>query len=59
MAATPVVNVFLMLLALRKDSCETPSRPAMDPARTVAPPARLINSELMIFLQETPQLEAL
>lgn len=52
-AATPVVNVFLMLVARRKDSWETPSRPAMEPDRTVAPPARLMNNELMIFLQET------
>lgn len=52
-AATPVVKVFLMLVARRKDSWETPSRPAMEPDRTVAPPARLMNNELMIFLQET------
>ncbi|TNN86788.1 hypothetical protein EYF80_002971 [Liparis tanakae] len=41
MAATPVVKVFLMLVARRKDSWETPSRPAMDPDSTVAPAARL------------------
>lgn len=55
-AATPVVKVFLMLVARRKDSWETPSRPAMEPDRTVAPPARLMNNELMIFLQETHYL---
>lgn len=55
-AATPVVKVFLMLVARRKDSWETPSRPAMEPDRTVAPPARLMNNELMIFLQETRYL---
>ena len=52
-AATPVVKVFLMLVARRRDSWETPSRPAMEPDRTVAPAARLMNNELMIFLQET------
>lgn len=52
-AATPVVKVFLMLVARRKDSWETPSRPAMEPERTVAPLVRLMNNELMIFLQET------
>lgn len=52
-AATPVVKVFLMLVARRKDSWETPSRPAMEPDRTVAPPARPRNNELMTFLQET------
>ncbi len=52
-AATPVVKVFLMLVARRKDSWETPSRPAMEPDRTVAPAARLMNKELMIFLWET------
>lgn len=51
-AATPVVKVFLMLVARRKDSWETPSRPAIDPDSTVAPPARLINNELMTFLEE-------
>ena len=51
-AATPVVKVFLMLVARRKDSWETPSRPAMEPDKTVAPPLRLMTSELMIFLQE-------
>lgn len=51
MAATPVVKVFLMLVARRKDSWETPSRPAMDPDSTVAPAARLVNNELMSFLQ--------
>lgn len=50
-AATPVVKVFLMLVALRSDSWETPSRPAMEPDNTVAPPGLLINNELMIFLQ--------
>lgn len=55
-AATPVVKVFLMLVARRKDNWETPSSPAMEPDRTVAPPARLMNSELMIFLQETEKL---
>lgn len=51
MAATPVVKVFLMLVARRKDSWETPSRPAIEPDSTVAPAARPMNNELMIFLQ--------
>lgn len=51
-AATPVVKVFLMLVARRKDSWETPSRPAMEPDKTVAPAALLMTSELMFFLQE-------
>lgn len=55
-AATPVEKVFLMLEALLKDSWETPSRPAMEPDSTAAPPVRLMNSELMIFLQETKYL---
>lgn len=52
-AATPVVKVFLILVARRKDSCEMPSRPAMDPDKIVVPPARLMNNELITFLQET------
>lgn len=51
-AAMPVVKVFLMLVARRKDSWEIPSRPAMDPDRTLVPPALLMNKELMIFLQD-------
>lgn len=50
-AATPVVKVFLMLVARRKVSWETPSRPAMEPDRMVAPPPRLINRPLMFFLE--------
>lgn len=50
-AATPVVKVFLMLVARRKASWETPSRPAMEPDRVVAPPPRLINRPLMFFLE--------
>lgn len=42
-----------MLVARLRDSWETPSRPAMELDRTVVPPARFMNSELMIFLQET------
>lgn len=42
-----------MLVARRRDSWETPSRPAMELDRTVVPPARFMNKELMIFLQET------
>lgn len=55
-AATPEVKVFLMLVALRRDNWETPSRPAMEPDRTVAPPDRLINNEVRIFLQEMHHL---
>lgn len=51
-AAMPVVKVFLMLVARRSASCEPPSRPAMDPESTVAPPARPRNRLLMIFLPE-------
>lgn len=49
-AATPVVKVFLMLVARRRASWELPSRPAMEPDSTVAPLARPINSPLMFFL---------
>lgn len=49
-AATPVVKVFLMLVARRRASCELPSSPAMEPDRTVAPLARPINRPLMFFL---------
>lgn len=49
-AAMPVVKVFLMLVARRKASWEPPSRPAMEPDSTVAPPERPINSPLMFFL---------
>lgn len=52
-AATPVVKVFLMLVARLRDSWETPSRPAMELDRTAVPPTRFMNNELMIFLQET------
>lgn len=50
-AAMPVVKVFLMLVARRKASWEPPSRPAMEPESTVAPPARPRNKLLIIFLQ--------
>lgn len=50
-ADMPVEKVFLMLVARRRESCEIPSRPAMEPDRTLVPPALLMNKELMIFLQ--------
>lgn len=50
-AAMPVVKVFLMLVARRRASWETPSRPAMEPDSTVAPPERPMNRPLMFFLQ--------
>lgn len=49
-AAIPVVKVFRMLVARRSASCEPPSRPAMEPESTVAPPARPRNRLLIIFL---------
>lgn len=51
-AATPVVKVFLMLVARRRASWELPSSPAMDPDRTVAPLARPMNRAPMFFLRE-------
>ncbi|TNN80785.1 hypothetical protein EYF80_009019 [Liparis tanakae] len=48
--ATPVVKVFLMLVARRRASWELPSKPAMEPDNTVAPLARPMNSPLMFFL---------
>lgn len=50
-AATPVVKVFLMLVARRRASWELPSRPAIEPDNTVAPLARPINNPLMFFLR--------
>lgn len=55
-AATPVVKVFLTLVARRMDSWETPSRPAMEPDKTVAPATRLMHNELMIFLKDNQYL---
>lgn len=51
-ADMPVEKVFLMLVARRRESCEIPSRPAMEPDRTLVPPALLMNKELMIFLRK-------
>ncbi len=50
-AATPVVKVFLMLVALRRANCDPPSSPAIEPDKTVAPPERPINKPLIFFLQ--------
>lgn len=54
-AATPVVKVFLMLVALRRASCDPPSSPAIEPDKTVAPPERPINKPLIFFLQRGPE----
>lgn len=55
MAATPVVKVFRMLVALRKASWEPPSRPAMDPDNTIVVPARPAKRLLIIFLWKEKQ----
>lgn len=49
-AATPVVKVFLMLVARRRASCEPPSSPATEPDSTSAELPRPANRLLMIFL---------
>lgn len=51
-AAIPVVNVFRMLVALRRANWEPPSRPAMDPDNTMAVPVRPAKRLLIIFLRE-------
>lgn len=56
-AATPVVKVFLTLVARRTASWDAPSRPAIEPDKTVAPPARFMHRELMIFLQQIKGLQ--